>query len=182
MKTEEISIQPGCKKVEIDFENNRVIVFYEEKHDFKRGDYLFDDGFIYILDFIDAKNRMIYISMYESSFKTRIGDGRSFINKKNNRVRFATPEEISLLDQKLLESGYKFNKETLELGKVDVFQDKDIVLVKDERSSIWQLRAFKKMCGSIFICYGADKKGKPWTNCIKYYGNEHLLGTTNKPE
>lgn len=183
MKTKEIIIQPGCKKVEIDFENNRMIAFYEEKQEFKRGDYytsLNTNNIVCIIEKSNEDNTGFYtIAAIDGCGLIYINDDEIWLS---GGYRQSTPEEIALLDQKLLELGYKFNKETLELEKVDVFKDKDIVLVRDGGSSIWQLRAFRDKYGILFICYGADEIGEPWPNCIKYYGNEHLLGTKNKPE
>lgn len=184
MKTEEISIQPGCKKVEIDFENNRVIAFYEEKQKFKRGDYLFDDGFIYILCEIESDtNCMVHIACYKHDGVLSLGDKWKCVGRLNDCIRFATPEEIALLDQKLLESSYKFNKETLELEKVEVFNDGETVIVRNEDCFMWVPALFKSKSNIGYITYTtSDNSTVIWKQCIKYSGNEHLLGTTNKPE
>lgn len=186
MKTEEISIQHGCKKVEIDFENNRVIAFYEEKQEFKRGDYIsFGEVYNYIAIFekyanISSPNHKHIACTYSTNNSKALELNGTF--HPSHEIKPATTEEIALLDQKLLESGYKFNKETLELEKVEVFNDKDVVLVRDSNKDIWQLRAFKKIVNDIFLCYSTSISGTDWKQCIKYAGNEHLLGTTNKPE
>mgnify|MGYP004627142137 CR=1 FL=1 len=56
----------------------------------------------------------------------------------------------------------------------------DKVLVRDSDNCNWVCDIFSHLEekeGCIFACIGTW-----WRQCIPYEGNEHLLGTTNKPE
>ena len=59
------------------------------------------------------------------------------------------------------------------------FKPFDKVLVRDRDDRKW---------GCDFFCHLGDKEGifvcisSWWRQCIPYEGNEHLLGTTKKPE
>ena len=52
----------------------------------------------------------------------------------------------------------------------------DKVLVRDGDNELWQCNMFSHKEG-IYVCFCSY-----WQQCIPYEGNEHLLGTTNKPE
>lgn len=56
----------------------------------------------------------------------------------------------------------------------------DKVLVRDDDDTTWRCDFFRVKIGDkegVFICLTTW-----WKQCIPYEGNEHLLGTTNKPE
>lgn len=56
------------------------------------------------------------------------------------------------------------------------FKPFDKVLVRDGDNELWQCNMFSHKEG-IYVCFCSY-----WQQCIPYEGNEHLLGTTNKPE
>lgn len=56
------------------------------------------------------------------------------------------------------------------------FKPFDKVLVRDGDNELWQCNMFSHIEG-IYVCFCSY-----WQQCIPYEGNEHLLGTTNKPE
>lgn len=54
----------------------------------------------------------------------------------------------------------------------------DKVLVRDDDDTTWRCDFFSNISNSgYYHCINAG-----WKQCIPYEGNEHLLGTTNKPE
>lgn len=55
----------------------------------------------------------------------------------------------------------------------------DKVLVRDDDGREWRCDFFSHLGykGGVFICFTTW-----WKQCIPYEGNEHLLGTTNKPK
>lgn len=74
----------------------------------------------------------------------------------------------------------KFLAEELELfeetGKYE-FKPFDKVLVRDRDDLQWRADIFSHMKVDKYICVGTM-----WEQCILYKGNEHLLGTNNKPK
>lgn len=59
------------------------------------------------------------------------------------------------------------------------FKPFDKVLVRDSDIYEWKCDLFSRLGDNdgVFICLTAW-----WSQCIPYEGNEHLLGTTNKPK
>lgn len=58
------------------------------------------------------------------------------------------------------------------------FKPFDRVLVRDYDSIKWKCDLFSyKDIESRYVCVGSS-----WRQCIHYEGNEHLVGTTDKPE
>ena len=53
----------------------------------------------------------------------------------------------------------------------------DKVLVRDSNYGKWECDIFNHIDNGIYICFRSY-----WYQCIPYEGNEHLLGTKNKPE
>ena len=53
----------------------------------------------------------------------------------------------------------------------------DKVLVRDSNYGKWECDIFNHIDNGIYNCFRSY-----WCQCIKYEGNEHLLGTINKPE
>lgn len=58
------------------------------------------------------------------------------------------------------------------------FKPFDKVLVRDIDENEWECSLFSHIYEEgYYVCVGSW-----WMQCIPYEGNEHLLGTTNKPE
>lgn len=58
------------------------------------------------------------------------------------------------------------------------FKPFERVLVRDIDDDVWGCDFFSRMAqNGFYICVSTF-----WQQCIPYEGNEHLLGTTNKPE
>lgn len=58
-----------------------------------------------------------------------------------------------------------------------VFKPFDKVLVRDSDEGLWKCDFFSHIDVDGYYCLRSC-----WKQCIHYEGNEHLLGTTNKPE
>lgn len=59
------------------------------------------------------------------------------------------------------------------------FKQFERVLVRDDYDEVWKCDLFSHIdVYGNYSCVGVDY----WKQCIPYEGNEHLLGTTNKPE
>lgn len=59
------------------------------------------------------------------------------------------------------------------------FKQFERVLVRDGYDEVWKCDLFSHIdVDGNYACVGVDY----WKQCIPYEGNEHLLGTTNKPE
>lgn len=61
------------------------------------------------------------------------------------------------------------------------FKPFDKVLVRDSDSGIWSADFFSYLRGEEFL-FNHVCVGNSYTQCIPYDGNEHLLGTTDKPQ
>ena len=57
------------------------------------------------------------------------------------------------------------------------FKKYDRVLVRDKDTDKWRINLFLRREFGTYLCLLWE-----WWQCIPYEGNEHLLGTTNKPE
>ena len=57
------------------------------------------------------------------------------------------------------------------------FKPFDKVLVRSCDELFWSCDLFSHVNNDIYICIGGG-----WSQCISYEGNEHLVGTTNKPK
>lgn len=57
------------------------------------------------------------------------------------------------------------------------FKPFDKVLVRDVDNEEWDCNLFSLYYNGVYWCIGGI-----YIQCIKYEGNEHLLGTTNKPK
>lgn len=96
--------------------------------------------------------------------------------------RFATEEEKQKLFEAIKDKGYRWNAETKTLEKeekkdkfdITALKPFDKVLVRNKESGHWMMEFFERVYENSYLCY----KGF-WDNCVPYWGNEHLLGTTD---
>lgn len=63
---------------------------------------------------------------------------------------------------------------------VEYFKRKDIVLCRDDEEKRWEIDSYLFNVNSSSYPFRCDNS--VWRECIPYEGNEHLLGTTDKPE
>ena len=91
----------------------------------------------------------------------------------------------------LLENGYNFaylvtepcwRKKPEETPKHE-FKPFDKVLVRYQEFHVWEPAIFKSYCYSTSsVRFKTIGDEIPWNYCIPYEGNEHLVGTTDKPK
>lgn len=62
---------------------------------------------------------------------------------------------------------------------VEYFERNDVVLCRDAECEEWSITSFVAKGNEQYPFQGHFYR---WKNCIPYEGNEHLLGTTDKPE
>ena len=86
-------------------------------------------------------------------------------------------DEIIKIDNQLQCQGYDFNKETLEVNKINQFKPFDKVIVRDFENQTWR--------ASVFSHYDKESSryyttGSYWKYCIPYNEEtKHLVGTTD---
>lgn len=98
-------------------------------------------------------------------------------------IRPSTLSEIELIHELLKENGYTWNPETKRVEDVKkepehVFKPLDLCLAKFRDTERWTLVQFGYELDGSMTSVG----GLAWNKWIPYEGNEHLLGTTKKPE
>ena len=157
---------------------------------FKDGDIVVTDDRIVVIrnPKIDKLNGLcfkLYVA-YDCKSKT-IFYRADFINQEN--ARFATETEKQKLIDTLKESKEPKAKEYLKRffgieekpeqseKQKHKFHPFDKVLVRDSDFDYWRADIFSHYINNTYLCIGAY-----WSQCIKYEGNEHLLGTIEKPE
>ena len=98
----------------------------------------------------------------------------------NWNIRLATEEEKQRLFDALAKEGKRWNAEKKcleEIARKDRdFKAFDRVLVRDRNFDKWEADIFQEYGEYVYKCFRYM-----WKQCIPYEGNEHLLGTTDKP-
>lgn len=130
------------------------------------------------VEFVCVKNN--YSDIYPISCRRRNGYEKSFTN--DGRIYFDYPDaECVLFPSKTQRDWSKFGvtDQVTDQKQETELKPFDKVLVRDRDDRKW---------GCDFFCHLGDKEGvfvcisSWWRQCIPYEGNEHLLGTTKKPE
>lgn len=127
------------------------------------------------VELVCVKNNYIY----HISCRKKNGYEDSFTN--DGRIYFDYPDaECVLFPSKDQRDWSKFgvtDKATDQKQKTE-FKPFDRVLARDSDDEFWFIEHFGHIeSDGSFIC-----GGKKCSQCIPYEGNEHLLGTTKKPE
>lgn len=96
-------------------------------------------------------------------------------------LRLATEEEKKQLFLTLAKEGKAWDAEKKQVvvlkPKVEL-KPFDKVLVRDDEDHAWQVSLFGYKDATIYRC----NNGCSWNQCIPYFGNENLLGTTKNVE
>ena len=96
-------------------------------------------------------------------------------------LRLATEEEKKQLFLTLAKEGKAWDAEKKQVvvlkPKVEL-KPFDKVLVRDDEDHTWQVSLFGYKDATIYRC----NNGCSWNQCIPYFGNENLLGTTKNVE
>ncbi len=96
-------------------------------------------------------------------------------------IRLATEEEKQQLFDALAKEGKAWDaekKQIVDLKPKAELKPFDKVLVRDDEDHAWQVSLFGYKDATIYRC----NNGCSWNQCIPYFGNENLLGTTKDVE
>ncbi len=108
----------------------------------------------------------------------RSGSTVSFTEDGKRNITDAEPTLFPSKDQRDW-SKFIVPDQVPDQGTKHQFKPFDKVLVRDSDIYEWKCDLFSRLGDNdgVFICLTAW-----WSQCIPYEGNEHLLGTTNKPK
>lgn len=101
--------------------------------------------------------------------------------ESSEEYRFATEEEKKQLFDALAKEGKAWDaekKQVVDLKPKVELKPFDKVLVRDDEDHAWQVSLFGYKDATIYRC----NNGCSWNQCIPYFGNENLLGTTKNVE
>lgn len=101
--------------------------------------------------------------------------------ESSEEYRFATEEEKKQLFSALAKEGKAWDaekKQIVDLKPKAELKPFDKVLVRDDEDHAWQVSLFGYKDATIYRC----NNGCSWNQCIPYFGNENLLGTTKNVE
>lgn len=110
-----------------------------------------------------------------------MGCRMSFFKKDLCKLRLATGEEKQKLFDALAEEGKAWDaekKQIVDLKPKAELKPFDKVLVRDDEDHAWQVSSFGYKDATFYRC----NNGCSWNQCIPYFGNENLLGTTKNVE
>lgn len=99
----------------------------------------------------------------------------------SEEYRFATEEEKQQLFDALEKKGKTWDaekKQIVDLKPKVELKPFDKVLVRDDEDHAWLVSLFGYKDATIYRC----NNGCSWNQCIPYFGNENLLGTTKNVE
>lgn len=100
---------------------------------------------------------------------------------RDRNIRLATGEEKQKLFDALAEEGKAWDaekKQIVDLKPKAELKPFDKVLVRDDEDHAWQVSSFGYKDATFYRC----NNGCSWNQCIPYFGNENLLGTTKNVE
>lgn len=105
----------------------------------------------------------------------------AFDEDNPNRLRYAIEAEKQQLFSALAKEGKAWDaekKQVVDLKPKVELKPFDKVLVRDDEDHAWQVSLFGYKDATIYRC----NNGCSWNQCIPYFGNENLLGTTKNVE
>lgn len=169
--------------------NMETLEIEHAQQEFKDGDIIYcesDGGFrypsIHILN-TNCDNRRYYARLvingrYDEAVDYDIP---AFDEDNPNRLRYAIEAEKQQLFSALAKEGKAWDaekKQVVDLKPKVELKPFDKVLVRDDEDHAWQVSLFGYKDATIYRC----NNGCSWNQCIPYFGNENLLGTTKNVE
>lgn len=169
--------------------NMETLEIEHAQQEFKDGDIIYcesDGGFCYpsihILN-TNCDNRRYYARLvingrYDEAVDYDIP---AFDEDNPNRLRYAIEAEKQQLFSALAKEGKAWDaekKQVVDLKPKVELKPFDKVLVRDDEDHAWQVSLFGYKDATIYRC----NNGCSWNQCIPYFGNENLLGTTKNVE
>lgn len=148
----------------------------EKQLEFKDGDIVVYGKSVAICRKIYKHTLSFYVSLNEMF-------GLLFADEveSSEEYRFATEEEKQQLFDALEKEGKAWDaekKQIIDLKQKVELKPFDKVLVRDDEDHAWQVSLFGYKDATIYRC----NNGCSWNQCIPYFGNENLLGTTKNVE
>ena len=158
-----------------------------EENEYEAGDIITcEHGSTSIYMIVSSNYKDEFINAYVTYGASKgIDYNNSILLGYNWNIRLATEEEKQRLFDALAKEGKRWNaeKKCIEELPWNARQLKafDKVLVRDKDDEEWQIELFGVCITTVdeyplYKCFIQD-----WRQCIPYEGNEHLLGTSNKP-
>lgn len=168
--------------------NRETLEVEKAQPEFKDGDIAFADfGITQDVFIVSDKTNLSegyysYVVLNLNTTKTlSIGCKTSFFKENLYTLRFATEEEKQQLFEALAKEGKAWDSEKkmiVDLKPKCELKPFDKVLVRDDEDHAWQVSLFGYKDATIYRC----NNGFSWNQCIPYFGNENLLGTTKNVE
>lgn len=168
--------------------NRETLEVEKPQPEFKDGDIAFADfGITQDVFIVSDKTNLSegyysYVVLNLNTTKTlSIGCKTSFFKENLYTLRFATEEEKQQLFEALAKEGKAWDSEKkmiVDLKPKCELKPFDKVLVRDDEDHAWQVSLFGYKDATIYRC----NNGCSWNQCIPYFGNENLLGTTKNVE
>lgn len=139
----------------------------------------YDDQHVWQIDFFSH-----YVRGVECPYKCLTRDFNQCIPYEGHEHLIDTTSEPSLPKQtEQSQTQTKENKMEEDCDNygypVEYFKRNDVVLCRDAEDEEWRITSFVAKGSEKYPFQGLFYR---WKNCIPYEGNEHLLGTTDKPE
>lgn len=156
--------------------NRETLEVEEAQPEFKDGDIVVYGKSVAICRKIYKHTLSFYVSLNEM-FGLLFDDEV----ESSKEYRFATEEEKQQLFDALAEEGKAWDaekKQIVDLKPKAELKPFDKVLVRDDEDHAWQVSLFGYKDATIYRC----NNGCSWNQCIPYFGNENLLGTTKDVE
>lgn len=158
-----------------------------EKPEFKDGDIIYaeSDAYhypsIHILNINGDTKRYYARLVINGRYEAVDYDIPAFDEDNPNRLRYAIEAEKQQLFSALAKEGKAWDAEKKQVvvlkPKVEL-KPFDKVLVRDDEDHAWQVSLFGYKDATNYRC----NNGCSWNQCIPYFGNENLLGTTKNVE
>ena len=166
--------------------NRQTLEVEKAQPEFKDGDVLFvkckGNAFIEIFNY-SKKNGDLYdhASLDTTTHELDISGEYKILKENIMEIRLATEEEKQQLFDALAKEGKAWDaekKQVVDLKPKVELKPFDKVLVRDDEDHAWQVSLFGYKDATNYRC----NNGCSWNQCIPYFGNENLLGTTKNVE
>lgn len=161
--------------------NRETLEIEPAQPEFKDGDILSiqEDKEHYHTIFILKGGTDVYV--FFDYFHRVLTYGTKIDENEKSICRLATEDEKKVLFDALAKEGKAWDAEKKQVvylkPKVEL-KPFDKVLVRDDEDHAWQVSLFGYKDATIYRC----NNGCSWNQCIPYFGNENLLGTTKNVE
>lgn len=136
----EIKLPKGVESISVTQHDNKVVIeFMPKKAEFKKGDFVYEDGRIMIID-ESSENGITYHALIYPAYDLEVVYNRLYapsMTLSSLSFRYATEEEKQELIDAMKKDGKRWNAEKLEIEDIPQpkFKEGDKVKIKDGISS-----------------------------------------------